>query len=400
MTTVREINDPADLEPLRPAWDALLQQTPAATYCQTLDWLQAFWNHYGAGKRMRVLVVEDGGHVIGILPLAVWAAHPHEPFKALTYPLDYWGDSYGPIGPNPAATLEAGFDHVRRTPRDWCYIELAWVDELADAGRTKSALESAGFPALCDRRDMRAVVDLTAFGSWEAYCASHNSKWRNTLGRQEKKLARRGAVSFLRHRRVGCQGAPVRWGLYDACERISQASWQGRAPRGTMLNKDADRGFFRECFERAGEHGGVDLDLLFVDDEPAAFCYSYYYRGLVTEVKTAFHPSFAFEGAGAVVQARFIAECFARGDHTIEMGDEFLSWKRIWVTGLRPVLRYVHFPHSRSAQLIRGKRAIERRLRSLVREWRTRTHFPARDLASPERREQPSPASKQHGRTS
>jgi CelD/BcsL family acetyltransferase involved in cellulose biosynthesis len=362
-----------------------LRETPAASYSQTLDWLQAFWNHYAAGKRLRVLVVEDGNAVIGILPLVVWAAHRYEPFKALTYPLDYWGDTYGPIGPDPPSTLAAGLDHIRRTPRDWRFIELSFVDARADEGRTKQALDAAGLHAICDRTDTNPVLDLTRFDSWEEYLASRSKNQRKHLRRNERKLAERGTVRFVRYRRAGASAQQPRWDLYDSCETISKASWQGHAGGGTMLTKDADRGFFRECFARAGAHSGVDLDLLFVDDQPAAFGYRFYYAGRITGIKAAYHPQFAAEGAGTVLRARAIAESFARGDHTIELGDEFLEYKRAWVTDLRPVHRYVHFPRSPAAQLIRAKRAFERGLRPLVRKWRSQRIAAAAERAFPSR---------------
>jgi hypothetical protein len=369
MTTVREINDPAELAPLRPAWEALVERTAGASFAHTLDWLSIYWKHYGADKRLRVLVVYDDADLVGILPLAVWKPHPGEP-KALTFPLDYWGDQYGPLGPNPGQVLAAGFDHIRRTARDWQMIELAWIDGLNDEERTPAALEAAGFPAVCDRAADNALVDLTAFASWDAYCASHNSKWRYNLRRWEKKLAERGKITYLRHRRAGDSGPP-RWDLYEACETISRASWQGSAPGGTMLTKEADRGFFRECFALAHPHAGVDLDLLFVGERPAAFGYRFYYRGRVTAIKVAYDLDFASEGAGTVLLGRSIEESFARGDHTIELSDEFLGYKKAWLTHLRPVYRYVYFRPRISAQVVRGKRALVRRLRPLVHKWRS-----------------------------
>ena len=47
MTSVREINDPAELESLRLTWNVLLSQTAGASYFQSLDWLQTYWRHFG-----------------------------------------------------------------------------------------------------------------------------------------------------------------------------------------------------------------------------------------------------------------------------------------------------------------------------------------------------------------
>ncbi len=71
MSTTREINDPAELNALAPAWHALLAQTPGATFFQSPEWLATYWRHFGARQRLRVIVVEDGGRVRGILPLVV-----------------------------------------------------------------------------------------------------------------------------------------------------------------------------------------------------------------------------------------------------------------------------------------------------------------------------------------
>ena len=38
---------------------------------QSLDWLICYWNHFGDGQRLRVLVVMSQGAPIGILPLIV-----------------------------------------------------------------------------------------------------------------------------------------------------------------------------------------------------------------------------------------------------------------------------------------------------------------------------------------
>jgi hypothetical protein len=188
MFAVSEINDPADLGALKPQWDELLERTPGASFFQSLAWLQIYWKHFGARKRLRVLLVLDQDQIIGILPLVVHIAHRSEPFRALTYPLANWGNFYGPIGPDPLATLVAGLDHIRRTPRDWHFIELAWVDALVDAGRTNSALDTAGFHATCETQNTTAIIDLAEYGSWEAYFATRRSGTAMTYAGRKRNL--------------------------------------------------------------------------------------------------------------------------------------------------------------------------------------------------------------------
>jgi hypothetical protein len=137
-----------------------------------------------------------------------------------------------------------------------------------------------------------------------------------------------------------------------------------------MLNKEAHRAFYRECHEAATKRGAADLNLLFVDGQPAAFSYCHHYRGQVAQLKTAYHPAFAIEGAGTVLQARVVADCLARGDQTMDLGQASMDWKRFWLTELRPISRYTHYPRGALiAQMVRGKRALERRFRNTLRGW-------------------------------
>ncbi len=147
MPQVEEINQLDDLLRLRLIWNALLHKTPGATFFQSLDWLQVYWRHFAARQRLRVLLVISAGEPIGLLPLVVKReATRIGRLRTLTWPLDGWGTFYGPIGPNPAATLMAGMKHIRQTRRDWDLIDLRWLHPDHDRGRAANALRMAAFP--------------------------------------------------------------------------------------------------------------------------------------------------------------------------------------------------------------------------------------------------------------
>jgi CelD/BcsL family acetyltransferase involved in cellulose biosynthesis len=369
MITVHEINDSAELAALRPAWDELWERTPGASFFHSLSRLQTYWKHLGAGKRLRMLIVHDRDQVIGILPLVVATARGSEPFRALMFPLADWGNFYGPIGPDLQATLVAGLDHVRPTPRDWHFIELASVDALADGGHTKLALDNAGFAATCETPGIGVVVNLAAHDSWEAYLATRSSRLRTALRRRERRLAERGAVSYVRHRTTESEGpqADPRWDLYDACENISRASWQASVRNGRAMGKGTHRSFYRDCHLAGVRSGAADLNLHSVDGRAAAFMYCYHSRGCVTGLNIAYDPAYASKGVHNVVIFRTTADRFASSDHTLDLGPNSTDrYERQGLTGKRPLYCYVHFPAgSAAAPLVRAKRAM-------ARSWRAR----------------------------
>ena len=113
MAHVIEINEIQDLEPYRMAWNALLPGTPNASFFHTYDWLEAYWRHFGADQKLRILVVLSCGKPIGIVPLCVRRDRFRVgALRVLTYPLDDWGTWFGPIGGNTAATTLMAMHHL------------------------------------------------------------------------------------------------------------------------------------------------------------------------------------------------------------------------------------------------------------------------------------------------
>jgi CelD/BcsL family acetyltransferase involved in cellulose biosynthesis len=359
MPEVLEVNRIDELAQFRKEWATLLSQTRGASFFQSLDWLECYWQHFGQGQRLRVLLAVEQGRPIGVLPLVVRAeATRVGKVRTLTFPLHDWSSFYGPIGPDPAQTLTLGLKHIRHTARDWDIFELRWQGSPdTDPEHTRLAMLAAGFQAYPTVWDRTAVVDLT--GTWQSYWSQRGGKWLRRFRHAERILSDRGEVSYLRYRPLGQahgDGSP-RWDLYDACEQIALRSWQGAATDGTTLSHEAVRGFLREAHQAATAAGALDLNLLLIDGVAAAFVYGYHSSGYVFGLRRGYDAGICREGAGNVLLARVLRDSFARGDRIYDMGPGSLEIKRHFQTRLLPVLRFSHFPLSLArAQLLRVKR--------------------------------------------
>lgn len=355
---VEEINDIERLGDLRLAWNALLAQTPGASFFQSLDWLTVYWRHFGHGQRLRALLVSCGGRPIGILPLTVADERTRlGRMRVLTYPLDEWGTFYGPIGPNPAATLTSGLAHIRRTPRDWDLLELRCVRTAGlDRGRTENALCMAGLSPQCTPWANVALIDLS--GGWNGYWSSRNRRWRSNVRRCERKLAESGEVLHVRYRPEGVArgGGGPRWDYYDACEQLAAASWQGSRSDGNTLSHESVRAFLRDAHEAAAQAGALDLNLLCVAGKPAAFTYCYAFRGEVFGLRMGYDPLVSKDGAGTVLIARMLEDSCSRGDTLFNFGSDYLECKRNWLTSVEQTHRCSWFPPTARAQALRLKR--------------------------------------------
>jgi CelD/BcsL family acetyltransferase involved in cellulose biosynthesis len=391
MIRVTEINSPQQLAGLQAIWTDLLAATPGGTFFQSFDWLETYWRFYGDGvaadeekklnvetlsaagrpERLRVLLIEADREPIGILPLVVTT----EPYRVgvirvLGYPLAGWGSFYGPIGPHPAATLRAGLQHIRSTPRDWDLLDLRWIDtDGIDGGKTPQAMRAAGFNFDTQVWHQSAQVELHE--GWEKYWSNRKSTWRSNVRRCERLLRRRGKVEYIRYRPSATATADVdpRWDLYDTCVELARRSWQGGSTTGTTLSHPTVRDYLRAAHQSAVRTGAVDINLLLLADRPVAFSYNYHFCGWVYGVRNGYDSATVQEGAGTVLMAKMLEDGCRRGDQLVDLGPNYLDCKRYWLTRLQPAYHYTHFHPARL-------RAQALRLKRIVRNWLSWTQSP------------------------
>jgi len=361
---VTEINDLNELAGYRQLWKLLLARTHRASFFHTFDWLEVYWRHFGAGQRLRAVILRTDGQVRNIVPLVVRT----EPtrfggMKVLTFPLDYWSTFYGPIGPEPTAALSTAMIHVEQTDRDWDLIDLRWIDrDGCDARRALSDRRLTGWKPRERLGEQAAMIDLS--DSWESYWSSRGHRWRNNVGRCERKLAALGEVTFHRFRPRGAEfdDAEPRWDLYSACEQIAALSWQGSSTTGTTLSHGLVREYLRDAHAGAVSAGGADLNLLRLDGRPVAFAYCLHLRGHVFGLRMGYDPTVADLGAGTALMRRMVEDSFARGDRIFDLGPGYLECKRPWLTSIATSYRYRHYAGA-------SPRAQALRLKDCIKDW-------------------------------
>jgi len=371
MAEVIEVNDLETLASSQLAWNALLPDTPRASFFHTLDWLQAYWRHFGQNQKLRVLIVRAANQTIGIVPLCVTEQQRRlGKVRVLTYPLESWGMWYSPLGSAQAATLQLAMRHVANSPRDWDMIDLPWVDHAgADRGRTAQAMHASSLAATVEQCEATSIIRLDtlcqqeAASGWEAYLASLSPKIRQETRRTLRRLDDLGQVEHVRHRpdpqREG-DGDPA-WDLYDACQEIAAQSWQAEVTDGNTLCHESYQPFFRETHALAARLGMVDLNLLKIDGQPVAYNYNYHYAGNLFGLRMGYRADLPHKGIGKALLMLTIKESFERGDQRFELGVGEYAYKQKINTDLEYNYRLTHAPlaswRSQAVQLGRWMKA-------------------------------------------
>lgn len=359
MAEVIEINDIAALDAYRTTWHDLLSSTPRASFLHTLEWLEAYWRHLGEDQKLRVLIVSSVGRVVGIVPLVVRReTYRLTSVRVLTYPLDNCGTWYGPIGPDPGTTMLAAMQHIRGSRRDWDMMELRWVPTEDNVAR---AMRVAGMYTAKSEYQSTSILDLPP--NWEELLADMSRNQRSQIRRRLRDLIDDDKAEFIRHRPAGERngdGDP-RWDIYEMCEEVASASWQGSVTNGNTLTHERVRDFYRDAHAAASRLGMVDVNVLVYAGRPVAFHYNYLYGGRITLLRMGFDAAQSDRGVGSTLLVRSIQDGIERGDEVIDFGPGDREHKRRLRNRVESTYRITYAPlHSWRSQAVQLSRWAKR----------------------------------------
>ena len=339
---VREVTSLQGLEDLKDDWDRLLAETTGGTWLQSYDWFTTHRRLYCRSTGMRVLVVEDAGRPIGIVPLVLKSVPTSlGEIACLTWPTDDWGSFYGPVTADPTFVLIHALQYLRWAPRDWDVLELRNVDlDGLDRGRTKTAIEACSMTSHESVWDEAAIVELNrAKGE---FTASLPKFQRQKLARTASRLEQRGPLEFV-HCRAGAKDAEQLRELYAECEQVASRSWQAGSTSGISVCQPHARGFLQTIHEVAVAAGAADMALLRLNGEPIAFICGVQHNGHGVLLQTGREAGDELAGAGELVMSRWLDSCARLGDRVVDLGVGSPETKRPWITRPAQSYRYTKF---------------------------------------------------------
>ncbi len=215
--TVEEATTTADLERLRPEWEALWAADPSATPFQHPAWLVPWWKHVAEGK-LWTLAVRDSGRLVGLVPLYVYtqASGSRDAFLLGIATSDYLDALTVSNGVVPAV-----LSHLDRCRDRWDVLDL---QPLRPGSPLRSAAGPAGWHDQPSEADVCPVLPLPAvFGP----------NLLQNLRYYRRRADRAGAA-------VEAATAANLDELFDALQRLHAARWATRGQAG-VLAADAVR---------------------------------------------------------------------------------------------------------------------------------------------------------------
>ncbi|MDA1015206.1 MAG: GNAT family N-acetyltransferase [Planctomycetota bacterium] len=361
---VHEVNSIDELNEFRPVWHHLLRDSRDASFVQTPEWLETFWEHFGANQKLRLLVMAQDGETAAIVPFVVMTADTSAGrLRYLTLPWTFLGIGHRPIGVNASYALTLAARHIRRTVRDWDIIDYRCIEaNSADRGRVKNALALGGLNLNVRAWGEGSSIDFPN-GGFEEYWNSRGTTLRDNVRRSEDALARTGDLAFTRYRpsvgrvesrepAVGSESS-LRWDLFNACEEIDESAHSAQIGNGIIETNSLNL-FQRDIHAIAARGGHADLTMLLINDQPVAFAYHFVHGKRVEAIRIGCRADVDTTHASALLVHQTLQDSFMRGDREYVNCTGSTSWLADWQTKQYAGYRYTYFsPKAPRAQLLR-----------------------------------------------
>ncbi len=299
----------ASLQELKPAWQELVDDAPAATPFQTWEWQATWFKHFGGAKIPHVLTVYEGDDLVGLMPFV----RGRSPWKTLRAMASGPSDVLGPIARRGYESQVAGAVAE--------YVNGLKSVDVVDLHQLRSDSELAALFPTAFPQAMCLLLDLP--GTYDAYLATLSKSLRYDCRRMDKPAF---GTSGSKIQDVG--PSEVQQGM-DWLFETHKMRWRKRGLPGAFIGSRS-HAFHREWAALASPKGWLWLSTMSQEGKPIGALYGMSMHNTVYYYQAGFDPAFNALSPGTLLVAHTIRRAIGEGKSVFDFmrGDE--PYKRRW----------------------------------------------------------------------
>ncbi|HEV8319380.1 MAG TPA: GNAT family N-acetyltransferase [Vicinamibacterales bacterium] len=311
------------------------------------EWVRTWWDCFGTGGRLHIVVVRAAGRIVAIAPLM---RDTMRKYGISIRRLRFLQNDHTPrtdiIVTERAADAYRAIWKVLATDGDpWDVLQLGQLPRDSATRRALSELATAaGWSTGIWTSGDSPFLTLT--GSWASYLASLSAKFRSNLRNRMSRLTKLGepALEVLRDH------GPIERACDDVW-RLEASGWKREA--GTAIASDpAVHRFYSLLAGRATARGWLRLLFLTVGGKRIATSYGACYHNRLFLFKTGYDPEYATCAPFKLLTYFAIQHAYAEGLTEVDFLGDAEPWKLEWTTTGRGQDWFYLFPDTRRARLL------------------------------------------------
>lgn len=328
---VETVSDYEALLALGPAWNRLVDEAEIDHPFLRHEWIVTWWESFGTGKQLHVLVVKANGEPVAIAPLMLWRgplyglmvrrleliANVHS--QRADFIVGRWADE----------VYRALWDCLARQRGMWDVLVLP---QLPAGSPTLTSLPRLAAVDGC-RSGIWPSTDspcLSLRGTFEAYLGGLARKHRSNLRNRLKRLGQVGEVAL----EVVSHG-PQLGEAFEEGLRLEALAWKGRAGTAIRCHSELHL-FYGRLAARAARRDWLRLHFLTVGARRIAFAYMLCFKKRLFLLKPGYDPAYAAYSPSSLLLYMVLCGAFAAGIDAFEFLGEKDAWKLDWTSAVRP----------------------------------------------------------------
>ena len=360
--SVEVISDPAAFAGMESEWNETVERAGIEHPFLRHEWLCTWWDCFGAGRRLHIVVVRSNGRIMAIAPL-MWD-------KKLMYGVpvrclrllqnDHTPRTDVIVAERPADSYRAIWRSLINSSETWDVLQLSQVLRSSPTLSTLLSLaEDEGCRSGVWHSDDSPYLLLDR--PWDAYCAGLKPKLKQNLRNRWTRLEAIGSpILQVLKDRSAVQAAS------DEALHLEASGWKNNA--GTAIGSDPwTHHFYTRLATRAAGRGWLRLLFLTVNDRRIATAYSACYRDRLMFLKTGYDPEYAKYSPFNLLTHAALRDAFATDLAEVDFLGDNEPWKLEWTKTTRPHDWLFIFRPTLRGQLVHQ---LKFRLKPAVLRWR------------------------------
>jgi CelD/BcsL family acetyltransferase involved in cellulose biosynthesis len=344
---VETISDYSSFLDLEPVWDRLVEEAGIDHPFLTHEWVRVWWECFGAGKQLHILVVTAGGEPIAIAPLMlihVWM------YGCRIRRLQFISNVHTQradviIARWPKEAYQAIWDCLASQMAQWDVLKLSQVPAGSITLEELPRL-AAGEGFQIGLWGPVSSPYLPLQGTWDSYYESLGSKHRSNLRNRLKRLSQLGQIGF----EEVASGEQLDRDLEEGL-RLEAAAWKGKARTAIRCCPELHR-FYTQFARIAARRGWLRLQFLTVDGRRIAFHYSLRYKNSLFLLKPGYDPDYAPYSPSNLLCYLVLRDAFEEGLSNYEFLGTADEWKLRWTGAIKPHSWLFIFSNALRARLL------------------------------------------------
>jgi CelD/BcsL family acetyltransferase involved in cellulose biosynthesis len=332
---------------LHDVWDRLVNDAEIDHPFLSHDWIRIWWECFGKGKQLHILLVKNGRKPVALIPLMYSSSRM---YGLRVRQLEFFYNSHTPrcdfiISRGTEDIYGSIWRYLREIGDTWDIVKLPQLP--ADSQTVRILREMArkdDLPAGCWPSAESPYLTLT--GTWDDYFGGLNRKHRSNIRNRLGRLQKLGNVE----REVVSTGSEIALSL-EAGLDIEAMAWKGRAGTAILCHPDL-LAFYQKIALKAAEKGWLRLNFLTLDGRKIAFDFSLLYKKNIYLLKPGYDPEFAPMSPYNSLCYLTLKDAFESGVSEYDFLGMKDDWKLNWTGATRPhVWMYIFSDRLRTSLL-------------------------------------------------